>query len=220
MTTADSIKFFEGLSKMVLTPVTIRRIFLLLTRMHYSTPDNYGQLKKALEKFIWHPHKKDGTIYIAYDYEYDAQNLDERPAIFVGLDDIIFQKVAIDNAGQVTETRSGQNYVKVANTKVIIRHVSKSPDEVLAMADLSSQFFMGIRPMIRDALGRRLLEYDVLAIKSSRPFERNSTQADQHFMSDVIVAFSYNESWLTEMESHVIKTITWETCLATLQKNE
>jgi hypothetical protein len=214
----STLNFFESLTKLTLTPVTIRRIFLLLTRLHYSTPDNYGPLKDKLSPFVWSAAKAKSTMHIDYDYNYDPSALDERPAIFVGIDDIEYRKVVIANSGNPTESRSGQYYTKTGGTKIILRHISKSPDEVLALGDLSSQFFMGITPMIRDTLSNRILEYEVVGLKSSRPFEKTSQQADQHFMSDLIIAFSYNATWLVEFESHRIKTYSFQQCLAEFVK--
>jgi len=216
----NTTTFLQNLARITLTPVTIRRIFLLLTRLHYSTPDNYGVLKPKFERYVWHKETKLSTVHVEFDYKYNPAALDDRPSIWVGLDDINFKKVVLNNEGKPTETRSGQGSIKVASTAIIVRHVSKSADEVLALADLSCQFFMGIQPMIRDALGQLVLEYDVMTCKSSRPFEKTSQQADQHFVSDLIIAFSYNHTWMTEFESHRIKTITFKQSIDSLSANE
>lgn len=214
---SQDVNLFQALIGTVqLTPVTLRSIFLLLTRLHYSDPENYGLLKKKFANYIWSKDEKTRTLHIDFDYNYDAKNLERRPAIFVGLDDINFSKTSIGNHGSFTEDRSGESFVKTANTLIIFRHVSKSPDESLALADMTAQFYLGITPMIRDTMNTRVLQYEVTSIKSSRPFEKQSQEADQDFISDVIVAFSYNAVWLTKIESHRIKRITYEQSLAEL----
>jgi hypothetical protein len=211
----DNFQLIDELSRLVLTPVTIRRIFLLLTRLHYSTNENYGILKEKLKDFTWNP--KDGKLHIDYDYNYDPAQLDKRPAIFVGRDDIQYTKVVTGDHSGHSEDRSGEQFTKTAKTSVILRHIAKSPDESETLADLSSQFFMGITPMIRDSLQGKILEYEVIGLKSSRPFERTSQQADQHFMSDLIIGLAYNSIWMTSFESHRIKTITFKESLAEFQ---
>jgi hypothetical protein len=212
----NNFAIINEMSKLVLTPVTIRRIFLLLTRLHYSDNANYGKFKEVFANFIWHKDEKLRKLQIDYDYHYDPKNLDRRPAIFVGLDDIRFNKVVIGNRSGDSEDRSGEEFTKTASTNVIIRHIGKTADEAPALADLSSQFFMGITPMIHDSLRGKILEYDVIGLKSSRPFERSSEQADQNFCSDLIIALSYNSIWMTSFESHRIKTISFQTSLAEL----
>lgn len=217
---ADNHTLLHDLFQLNLTPVSIRRIFLLLTRLHYSTSAHYGELSKLLKDYVWSADRQISSMHIDYDYNYDPSALDERPAIFVGLDDVVYNKSVLANSAGFNETRSGQHFVKLGGTKVILRHISKSPDDVLAMSDLSSQFFMGIQPMIRDALRNQVMEYEVVGLKSSRPFDGNSHAADQHFISDLIIALSYNATWLTEFESHRIKTITFTQSIAELSTNE
>jgi len=214
----DNRAFFDAIDKIQLTPVTIRNIFLLLTRLHYSTPENYGPMKKKLQQYVWSSDPKVRTIHIAQDYEYDAGKLDKVPAIFVGLDDIEYKKVVTGNHNKFSYDRSGEHLVKTASTKVIIRHIGNSADEAMTLENLTVQFFLGLQPIIRDTLPQ-VMEYDVLGSKSSRPFEKTSQQADQRFISDTIIAFGYNSAWLVRFESHRIKTIDWETCLAECGKS-
>jgi hypothetical protein len=206
--------FFQDLMRVHLTPVTLRSVFLLLTRLHYSDPANYGQMSKKFEKFIWNADPKIRTLHIDYDYNYGPSALDRRPAIYVGTDDVMFNKVVMDNYASHTFDRSGERKNKVAKTIIIVRHIGSSPDESLALADMSADFFMGIGSMMKDAMGQRLMEYEVTGVKSSRPFEKSAQQADQNFIADLLIGFAYNSAWLINYESHRIKTITYEQSLA------
>jgi hypothetical protein len=213
----DNAKFFQDLvGRLVLTPVTLRRVFVLLTRLHYSDPANYGEFSKRFENFIWSADPKIRQLHIDYDYNYNPAAIDRRPAIYVGTDDLEYRKTVLDNHNQCTPDRSGELKNKVAVTKIIIRHIGATADETLAMADLSAQFFMGIGSMMKDALGQRLMEYEVVGVKSSRPFEKSGEQADQNFIADLLISFAYNAVWLIKYESHRIKTITLEQSIAEL----
>ena len=209
----DNRAFFAALNKIQLTPVTVRGIFLLLVRLHYSSTENYGPMKEKLKNYIWSKDPSKSTITATYDYDYDPAALDKKPAIFVGLDDIEYKKIVTGNHSHHTYDRAGEHLVKTACTKVIIRHIGSSPDEALTLENLTCQFFLGLQPIIRDTLPQ-VMEYDVVGSKSSRPFEKNSQQAQQRFISDTIIAFSFNSAWLVQFESHRIKTISFEQCLA------
>ena len=214
----DNREFFRAIDRIHLTPVTIRRIFLLLVRLHYSNSSNYGPMAKQMAPYIWSADPNKCAVQIDYDYNYDAANMDKKPAIFVGLDDVEYKRVVLENHAKFTYDLAGQHLIKTASTKIIVRHIGSSPDEALTLENLTCQFLLGIQPIIRDTLPQ-VLEYDVVGSKSSRPFEKNSQQAQQRFISDTIVAFSYNSAWMVEFESHRIKTISWQQCLAECGKS-
>lgn len=212
----DSL-LLENLSKIALTPVNIRGIFIMLTRIHFSDPDNYGAMKSKLGNFVWHKDPKVKTLHVDYDYNYDPQKLDLRPAVFVGTSDINYRKVVIDNQQAQTEDRSGENFVKIGATNIIIRHIGKTPDESWALGDLSAQFFLGVRKMLQERL--RVSEFEVLRLMASKPFERSTQQADQQFIVDLIMNLQYNAGWLVIREGHRIKTVTYEQSLADFSAN-
>jgi len=212
----DNRDFFKALDKIYLAPVSIRRIFLLLTRLHYQTADNFGEMKEQMKNYIWSSKTDECKVLIDLDFHYDPKNLGKRPAIFVGLDDVEYKRIALDNHAYFSYDTSGQHLIKTAQTKVIIRHIADSPDDAMTMENLTCQFFLGLQPVIRDTLPQ-VLEYDVVASKSSRPFEKTSQQAEQRFVSDTIIAFSYVSAWMVTFESHRIKKISFEQCLAECQ---
>ena len=209
----DNRDFFREIAKLELTPVTIRRIVLLLVRLHYSTSKNFGKLSEQMKDYVWNEDPLKRKLQTDYDYNYDAKNLDKKPAIYIGLDDIDYKKTVLENHNKFSYDLSGQHLIKTASTKIIIRHVGTSADEALTLENLTAQFFLGIQPMIRETLPQ-VLEYEVLRSTSSKPFERTSTQALQEFISDTILAFSYNSAWMVSFESHRIKTISFSQCLA------
>jgi hypothetical protein len=205
----DDVNVVDGLSQVTLNPVTIRGIFLLLTRLHYSDAEHFGLARQWMKNFIWSDDPKVRKLFIDYDFNYapaanDQDKLDQRPAVFVGTDDFHFEKLVTDNLAGHTSDRSASRNVKNASTKVLIRHVSRTPDEALQLADLSCQFFMGIQTLIQNKLRVRQIQTEM--IKTSRPFEHEPEQADPHFMADLIVGLDYEYSWNIVTEGHRIKT--------------
>lgn len=201
----------DTLANIALSPVTIRGIFLLLTRIHWSNPDHYGSMKPKLKNMIWAKDSKVRTVLVDYDYNYDPAKLDQRPAIFVGTTDFDFRKVVVDNRRSNTDDNSGEDYANIATTNVIIRHIGKSPDESWTMADLSSQFFLGMRKLIQERL--KVHAFEAVKLVASRPFERATQQADQQFIVDLILNLQYNAVWLIVREGHRLKTVTYKQSL-------
>lgn len=202
----------EQLETIALTPLTIRRIFILLTRLHYSDPDHFGNMRPKLEKFVWNSDPKLRGIHIDFDYNYDPSNVDLRPAVFIGTSDIDFRKMVVNNQHSQTDDRSGETYVKEGGTNIILRHIGKTPDESWALGDLTAQFYMGITKMLQERL--KVSSFEVVKLMASKPFERKAQEADAQFIVDLIMNLQYNAAWLTTREGHRIKTVTYAQSLA------
>jgi hypothetical protein len=219
-TSTPSVENLEGnpdelllakLQQIALTPVTIRGIFLLLTRLHWSDPNFYGSAKSRLGTLYWAKEEKERTLLVDYDYNFDPARSDKRPAIYVGTADFDFRRAVIDNRHSQTEDRAGEQYAMLGGTNVIIRHIGSTPDESLAMADLTGQFFLGMRKLIQESL--KVHSFEVVKIAASKPFERAPQAADQQFMVDLILNLQYNAVWLIWREGHRIKTVTYKQSL-------
>ncbi len=204
---SQSPDVFSQFARIQPTMVSLRRMFLLLTRAHFSDNAHYGGFKDQLAKYVWHRETRQSGLWIDFDYHLDAKKLEQRPAIFVGTDDITYKQVVTDNRKGTTADNSGKEFVTVGNTTVILRHISSTPDDALTLCELSTQFYLGIRPLMQERVGFR--SYHVAAQKSSRPFDRAPQQADQQFTADLIIALEFNAIWLAVEESHRIKTISF-----------
>lgn len=204
----------DGLAELRIGQVSLRRIFLLLTRLHYSTSDNYGDHKVALKELIWSQDDLKRKIFIDYDYHYRPNKLEQRPAIFVGTDDVSFRRVVLDNHRKVVEDNSGTVSSYVASTTLIVRHISPTPDEAMAIGELSADFYLGIRQMIKDRM--RVHSFDVGSIRSAKPFARGPDEPDQMFACDLIMPISWIWDWTTTRESHRIKTIGFKEAVESL----
>lgn len=196
----------DRLRSQIFTPRTVRSVFLMLTRLHWSDPENYGLAKVKLGKLVWHREATARTLHIDLDYNYDVNSKSPRPAIFVGTNDYLFSKVAMDNRETLSEDNADDNYIKIAATQVIVRHLGTTPDETLEMADLTSQFFLGMRKLIQERLN--VYAFEVARLITARPFDRNPAQADQQFMADLIMDLQYSQAWTITREGHRLKRVT------------
>jgi len=188
--------------------LTIRRVFLLLTRAHYSDPVNYGRQQEQFKNFVWNADPEKSTMAIDLDFDFDLTKLEKRPALFIGTDDIAYRKAVVDNSRGLNKDGSGQEYVYMGSTNVIIRHVAKTADESLALTDLTRNFFKGMRKMMME--NGVLSRYEVPRITTSKPFQKAPTQADQQFQSDLLISIEFNDPWTIFRESHRIEHINFQ----------
>lgn len=194
----------EGLSYQMLNIAMARRVFLLLTRAHFSNPDHYGHLSVPLAECRWTNDPKTCTLPVEYDYNYDPKQMERRPAIFVGCGDMVMQRKVLDNSARVTADGRGEEFASVGSYPVIIRHIGKTPDESLLLADLTFQFYLGIRKLLKEKA--QLQSFEVMRVGTTRPFERTAEKTDATFMADLTLKVETNMTWLSVRESHVIKS--------------
>jgi len=205
--TPENHLLLEGLGNLVLTPVSLRRIFLLLTRLHFSDASHYGDKAIPLKNFIWSPDEKLRKLFIDYDYNYRPTDLEQRPGVFIGVDDITYARQVIDNQRENTADRSGTSFTYRAETGIILRHISLTPDEALTLGELSVDFYAGIRKMLMEQM--KLQNFDLAALKATKPFLRTEMQTDQQFSCDLVMRISFLHDWTTFRESHRIKTVSF-----------
>lgn len=199
----------DGLADLSFNAYTIRRIFLLLTRVHYSDPANYGPLAEQFKNYVWKEGAdgaSEGGLFIDYDFNYDPKNVDRRPAIYVGTTDLTTAAAKmVDEMSRMTESGAGYESATTGTCQVVVRHIAKRADETLMLADLTFQFFLGIRRLLKEKA--RLRGYRVLGVSTTRPFERIAEKTDMTFIADVRIALDFNCAWLEVRESHRIKTM-------------
>jgi hypothetical protein len=205
---SDDQLLLDSLNNIALTPMFIRRIFLMLVRVHYSDANHYGAYSKQLQSYVWST-RPDNIFTIEYDFNFDPTKTDKRPAIYVGTSDIEFRKVVIDNLNSQSLSRDADLSIKIAETNIVVRHIGKSADESWALGDLTCQFFLGMRKLLQERLRQRVTAFEIVKLTASKPFDRSPQQADQQFTVDLIMNFSYNASWMTLREGHRIKTVTF-----------
>lgn len=202
----------DGLAHIVWKPVSTRRAFQLLTRLHFSNNAHFGQWKERMGEFVW--TKEENTkLFIDLDFNYDPRSLDRAPAIYVGTDKFSYTQSVVGDVKGVSEDRAGTEYYSAGSTTVIIRHVGKTADEAFALAELSDTFYRGIKKMMLEKA--KLTRYFVRDILSSQPFGPASPEeADKLFKVDLIIEIGFNDVWLSVQESHLVKTISFKHCLA------
>lgn len=209
-----NVPALQGLSDMILNSVNLRRIFLILTQLHYSDARNYGAMAEQFQDFVWrrslpgqNGENPKSKLSIELDYVFDPKKTDQFPGIFVGTGDIDYRQEVLDNKAGYTDDRSGSRNVYTGATTIILRHASLTPDEALALADLSYGYYTGIRDMLM--LEMKLKSFAINKLTTPHFFNIDGAdKADKRYYADLIMSLSFNASWITFTESHRIKKIT------------
>lgn len=205
---AAGVRMMDQLKDFAQAPTTLRRIFLLLTRAHFSDPAHYGIQRERMRNFRWDKDESKSTVKIELDYVYDPAKTDSGPAIYVGMGDFSFKQSVMNNREGATADRSGQRFSLQGGCSLILRHVSQQAEESLVLAEMSFDFYVGIREYLMRRLS--LSGFNPLQISTPRFFQADdAVKANKRYISDFVINISYTPAWTEFQESHRIRQITF-----------
>jgi hypothetical protein len=195
-------EFFETL-KLPLSPTTLRRIFLLLLRFHYSDPDNYGDLKPLMGDLIYVDSEGDeGSLDIELLSIFDPRKRDPGPGIFVGFQPFTFKKPGVNYDAGTNNDGSAQYAVMTVDAQLIIKHISTLMDSTTIMGEATTAFLFGIRPMLMQRLCLR--GFDIVSMTDAKQIEK---APDRTFECNVVININFDYVMTTNVESHRIKKV-------------
>lgn len=202
----DARSVLEKLRYQELTPIELRRIFLLFSRDCFSSVDNYNhmsgyELTDPPIQYSVDKYKK--NLDVELDYVYDGEEVNLRPAVFLGLDDIRFERQVIgDNAG-FSEDNSTEYNTNLSNTNLIIRHISSSPDLSYALANTTAEYYLSISNLLLGGLPG-LGDFKLAAISK---IQLTDPERERNYRVDVVFSLAFMFAWSTTTEDQRLKEI-------------
>lgn len=204
----QELSFLDELSTVYgLDPVSLRRIFLLLTRNHYSDPAYFGNLPQSFKKFRYNDNPRDSKLRIELDYAFDPKNQEQPTGIYIGVGPVQSSSRVIDDFNRNNEDLSGATRHQLDQTQIILSHVSASPDEALTLGVLSKAFFQGIGPLLRQRF-RNIAGYRILSLSAPQRTEEKGNNV--FYKVDLNIGLAIPSEWETTIESLRVKRINFE----------
>jgi hypothetical protein len=210
-TTYEDLRFLDELAGVYgLDPVSLRRIFLLLTRNHFSDPAYFGNLPETFRRFRYNDNPRDASVRIELDYSFDPARREQPTGIYVGVGTVKSQSRVIDDFTRGNEDLSGSFRHQLDQMPVVVSHVSASPDEALTMGVLSKAFFQGMGPLLR-ARFRQIVGYRVISLTEPQRVTPDEQSSAPYYRVDLTIELTLPSEWETTMESLRIKRINLDT---------
>lgn len=201
-------KFVKGLSlrelldeEGFLTPVRLRRIFLMLARHHFSDSSNY--IESDIDSLVYNDDSKISTLDVDLDFTYNSEEIGKKPAIFVGTSPFVFQKQVVDDYSEVSEDRSIIASTTQCSTSLSIRHITTAADLSLCLASQTANYFGSIRPYVLSEIPGSL-QFEMSQLTSPAMVEDTKIRV---FQSNVEIKLAFNTIWMSYIESLRIKNI-------------
>ncbi len=186
-----------------LSPVTLRRIFLLLIREHYSNPEQYGDYKELLQGYKYSDTEPQRTIDIDLMHTYDPEKLKSEPSIYVGFQPFAFAKRTVSNYAGHNEDESVKYYTMPTSGILLVRHVSTSGDNALMLGELTTNLLFGLHELLLRKLPG-LLGFDIASLSDPRLI---SKAPQRQVMVDLACKIDFNYALSVNEESHRLKKI-------------
>lgn len=203
MSAEEDVKTLLSCMKDPMTIVNMRRIFLLMMRVHWSDSDHFGFFEEHLgcETYNYDDPKQGLTVDLRETF--DPTNTDRFPGVFVGFHNgFTFDKKAIDDFHSRNTDRSRTHRVKRTSGRLVVSHIHKSADIALSMGEIDAEFLFGIREALFAQLPLR--GFDITNI--GEPVKVG--EAPQRFYRvEVVAELTADFAVTTNIESHRIKKI-------------
>lgn len=198
-----------GLFRLSLTPAVLRRLMLVLTRLHYQNPTHYPKgTPDSMRELFWTKDPKTSKLRIELGNSYPGnEQKGHTDAVYIDMMDITFSKQVVENYAGVNERKDVKQYVKQASTNVILRHVMKDYDMTTEFAFMTGVYFSAVRDMVmRDGDKNGVKGFELVQQLVPRSFNKSAVQSDELFVSDIIVSVTWNLTWNVITESHTLKS--------------
>ena len=204
MTESEGLELFEKLRKdcfeKSMNSVTLRRFFLITTRLHWGFPENHGEYEEYLKGLVYKGDNKERMKVQLFE-KMDREDREEYPAIFLGFrQGLNYTKLAVGDRSEMSEDMASQTFTRKAQTSLVVSHYHASGDTALMMGESSSSYFEATRESTMHSLGLQGMEVASLI----GPIRVNR-EAGPVFKVDLIIGLSFNTTMKVSLESHRIK---------------
>jgi len=189
--------FLEGCERVALDGVRLRRAFLEATRLHWGVASHHGELEAELGCLLYSDDPKKRKLNVELMSIFDPAKVDAFPGVFVGLaGGVTYRKVAVGNMSFHSDDGATTGYVQAAEAILLFRHVGRSADQALMMAQSTADFLQGAWEPLTARLGLRAMDVqgfsDSVLVKGA---------PERFFMSDARATVAFEHAITVVVES-------------------
>lgn len=189
--------------KMPLTGATIRRIFLLLVRAHYSHGGNYPVGYEHLKCMVWNPDPKASTLTVETLNFFNDMAPDAFPGIYVGISGNTSDVNMIGGGfAALNDDWSQSVHSSQCVATVTVRHITRNEGDSYDMADMTMSFLQAMAPFIAEDM-----QASGIRVKGYSAADKKLQPSDRFYAVDLSAQVTYNNRVATILEGHRIGSI-------------
>ena len=196
-------EFYGSCIDKPLDMVLMRRIFLLLTRIHWSDGNNHYQEDVNFDCLEYSDDPQESKLAVELTDVYDEDDTDNFPGIFVGFKNgYKLSKLMLNYDSSGSDDNSVERKLVSWKGQLALKHVHKSSDTATAMADSSFVFMMAVRETLMQHFPVRQMDF----VGVSDPQKLDPEKSNRFFKVDLIIDIEFTVTVNINMESHRLKT--------------
>lgn len=183
--------------------VMLRRIFLLLTRIHWSDGRNHYQEDVDFSCLTYSDTDSESKLSVELTDVYDDNDTDNFPGVFIGFQNgFKMSKQVLDyNAGS-SEDNSVMYKTVTWDGILSIKHVHSSADTALAMADSTFVFLTAVRESMFRRFSIQKMDFENV----SPPARLEADKSNRFFSVDLTLSLQFTVTVNVNIEGHRLKT--------------
>ena len=195
-------EFYNDCIDSPLDMVMLRRIFLLLTRVHWGDAENHYQQPNPFDCLVYSDEEKDSRLTVDLTDIYNEDETDNFPGVFVGFEGgFTLSKITQNYEAVASDDGSAEHRIVSWKGRLVIKHVHQSADIAMAMADSTFAYMMALRSSLMSRFPIRQL--DIVGVTD--PQNIKPQNARRFFKVDLVSDVEFTATVSINMESHRIK---------------
>lgn len=223
-TSFEELSILDAISSIYqLDIVSLRQIFLLLTRNFYANPRAFAPCGTAVPTSFYNytysdalvdPNKSVAdTLVIDLDYSSAVNSIDKidylktnnKPAIYINIKDFSFNRINVLN--DVTKNlKDGTEQAVMSGTKIIFSHYANTYDDAAQLSYLTTSYFTAMKDTLKSSL--KVLSFYPETMTSPVPaadVDDYESKSQKYFRSDAIFDMKFETNWRVIPEAVLIK---------------
>jgi hypothetical protein len=197
--------FLTSLKTYPLDQVSLRRVFLIMLRFHYSDAANFGAMEKTLAKYTYvksAPELSGVDIQLVDAIPFSPESV--YPCITISVGDMKLRREVISDMSAADGHRGLS-----AASRLDVDHYSENADESLTLAGATCAYFTGFAEVLRDRM--MLMRFQPNGTQGPEYISDKKISALQLYRSRFSAEIHYDYSWCLNYESHLIREINIQT---------
>lgn len=223
-TSYEELSILDAISSVYqLDIVSLRQIFLLLTRNFYANPRAFSPCGTSVPTNFYNytysdalvdPNKTvNDTLVIDLDYSSAVNSIDKidylkvnnKPAIYISVKDFSFNRLNV--LDDITKNLiNGTEQAMLGGTKIVFTHYANTYDDAAQLAYLTTAYFTAMKETIRRSL--KVLTFIPEVMTSPTPaveVDDYENKSQKYFKSDVVFDMKFEVNWRVIPEAVLIK---------------
>lgn len=226
MATAAGLQQVSSICTTQHPALVLTGIFVRLLREHFSSPSNlqyngeneftdetHTTPMRELQNYVWDEDNTKTTIQIQSVWEYNTQDIQRRPGLYIKRNPLNPQRIAIndgmttgaryDSSGKLLDVRGEYHSIMIVGSHTVFC-VGKTGAEAELLGQEVFELIMMFAPVLRTEF-----KFTRVAVQQCGELSMLA-EYDEHFVVPIVCSYAFTRAWRLEMVAPWLKSISMD----------